>query len=261
MLAVELAAEQAMDSVWGHSEAGRLAAPLAILDSLGHSAEAVEFILDPSSYYFPNRRGNHLIKPSSAPEEGIAVVALERGEKLNFERPSLHYLQRKALQGAGLGRWAVPDTERELSKVLPVVYGNGGSEGCASMYAPPVVIRDARGAVVESKPTLVLNFGSAVRTFCGGLVLHELVHGVQMLSNPIRKTDKAARLARELEAYAVQAPLAHTDGIPVSDTNEAAWRIDQFRKLHLGTNLYVPDTYFMQQFEDKTEFRKIWDKL
>lgn len=257
MLALEQAAEHAMNSLWEHHEAGRLAGSLAVLESLGHNPQAVEFMLNPNSYYFPNRRGNHLVKPTAAPEDGIAVVALARGEKLHFERPSLHPLQRQALAGAGLSRWALPDAEREFSKLDPVVQGNGGSEGGASMFAPPVSIHDVKGAVVESKPTLIFNIGPSVQSFCGGLALHELVHGVQMLSNPIRKTDQTSRLERELEAYGVQSPLARTDGVPLSANSETAWELDQFRRLHLGVDVYEPDAYFMNQFKNHPRFGAI----
>lgn len=247
-----------MASLWSYHEAGQLHEPLALLARFGHAAEVVEFALNPDSYYFPNVRGDQLVRPNGVSEDQIPVVALENGQEYQYRRPSLHYLQRLALSRAGLSFNAIHCVEVSLSHSTASVTTSGGSKGTGSVRVSLVPLDPHRKTSVESKPILIFNTDQRDRSPDDDLTsvaLHELVHVVQTLSNPIHTRGKG--LEKELQAYGVQSKLVSNLEIPYTLSTAAAGEVDMFRRKYLGRDNYKPTREFAALFRKHDIFNRI----
>jgi len=255
MLQVERVAEANMEAFWSHHAAGHFDESMVVLGSLGYRQDALDFALDPSSYYFPNWRGDRLARPAGVTSDQLPVVALEKGSTYHFEKPSLHRLQRCALEAAGFSRPSLRDIERDFAEHNDTI---GTAAGTASVYSQLTATKYTDGARIASKPALVFNIDRsepAPTEFCPSVTLHELVHVVQKLANPLQRPSD--RLRKDLEAYAVQAKLLWSPYVGYSDNLAAAATVEQFRQRYLGPNVYEPDSFFREEFQKNPAFSKI----
>lgn len=261
MLREESSVEQAFDALWTYKDKGHLDESIDVLRNLGHHQFAVDLVLRPDSYYFPKRQGNRIVIPEGTRADKIAVVALSSGERVSYEQPTVHHVQRTALGAAGISRWVLSDADREFKTMDDTIAGNGGSDGGASIYTRKASIKDDPAHTVESKPVIIFNRGDAATRYGAGLVLHEMVHLAQSLSYPIRSSDSKDRLRCEFEATGVQAPLVRSYIEPLDGFNETALAMDNFRRLYLGEGNYLPDDYAMEEFAVDGRFARILASL
>lgn len=261
MIELDRAAAATMDALWQYREAGEFDLSIELLRGLGHSPVAVEFALDPDNYYFPNRRGNNFVHPRGIDESKIPVFTLESGRVYTFEKPSLHYLQRIALSEAQLSHWAIRDADKEFGEQADSLSASGGKPGSASMRVRKATVRDLPDGQIESKPALIFNAAegsTTIEPFCAGVAMHEVVHIAQTLSDPVR-FPKQLRL--ELEAYAVQSQLIHSETVPYSMFTIMACEVDSFRQKYLGPDEFEPTDFFIQEFKREPILEKVWDRL
>ncbi len=254
-------AEAAMDSFWEFKELGEFDRGFEMLRSFGLRPNVVEFVTSPDSYYFPNQRGNQLIRPKSVSDEKIPVVALEVGEKYWFEAPALHSLQRNALLLAGCTLNDVELLDREFAAHGTSIEGSGGVAGTGSVARSLETSPKLPEKRIESGPRLILNID---RTATPGqidfspIALHEITHVAQTLSEPFWKDDY---LRAELEAYAVQATLMFSDRVPYDTSIAMAGTVDNFRRKWLGKDEFETTPDFERAFAQDMILSKVYGRL
>lgn len=234
-----------METFWQYRQQGVFDKPVNLLATLGYAPEIVAYSLDPDSYYVPNERSGRLVTPAGVSSDKIPVIALELGTKREFDRPVLHYLQRTALRGAGYTAHDVTKVERRLGHGAFKVTGSGGGHGTASIFAR-ITDMPRTTKQVKSRPMLIFNVDPLQLPsdpICGGVVLHELVHVVQDLSDPFY--EPSLNLKNELEAYAVEARLITEWAFPYSTAIAMAGTVDTARKRYLGETNFVPTDFFV----------------
>lgn len=250
MSSPEKFAEHAMNTLWGHYEAGNLDTSILALRGLGYRPEAVDFVLNPDSYYFPNRRNDQLVTPKGTNPDLIPVVALDTAKTYKFQKPSLHYLQRLALIGSGYSADQLEKISGMFYDSSDTISSSGGQPGDGSVHRRLIPSPTKHDLRISSSPTIIFNLEGAhhrAEEICTSGVLHELVHVVQTLSAPIRQKDDI--LQRELEAYGTQAILVYSDNVPYTLATAKAGTVDNFRRKYLGENVFVPTPEFRQLFE------------
>ena len=248
--------EQSLANFWHHHDAGHFKEGIEVARKIGFEYDILDFVLDPESYYVPNRRGDEFIRPNTVSSDSIPVIGLEDNRRYEFERPTLHRLQRIALSATGV---KVGPIEERLSKADRHFSSSGGSPGTASVHFQSVGLED--GTYIASKPKVLLNLereGDELQQPCAGVLLHELIHVAQYLSKPQQKVDDA--LKNELEAYAVQATLLYSYTIPYSAGTAMAATVDEFRQHNLGKNVFQPTEAFTEAFKSHNTLGRLMRK-
>ncbi len=242
MTSSEKVAEAAMDSFWCHYEAGDFDAGIALLKGFGHRKNAVDFVLSPDNYYIPNLRGTELKRPTSVSDEKIPVMALEPGVTYTFERPYLHDLQRVGLMMAGYSDQGIAGIDASFRRLqneqIEITPKTGGKNTFTLLRSD-----DTAGKNIQCRPGLVINASGEAGKLAdehAEVVLHEVVHLAQGLSNPVYPDELSHRFAKEFQAYAVQATLARSWNMPYSPSSHKAGAVDLARKRYMGESEYVP---------------------
>lgn len=251
------AAEQAMNTMWGHIESGELRRSVSVLKSLRLGREVTQFILNPDSYYFPNRRGNTFVTPESTPEDAIAVVQLQPNEKAQLTgRVTLHGLQKEALSQAGFSDKEVSKYKQKNGKDH---FEAAGPDAVASVRTPIKALtgRLKKADAVLFRPTVIFNTlpGDEYTEHGADISMHEITHVGQVLARP--NFSVKMRLQNELEAYSVQHQAVYSSEIPFSDSSALARNVERFRIRELGYKAFEPTPEFEHKLRQDPELRRI----
>lgn len=244
-----------MAAFWDLSESGELNEPKARLESLGYDEFGVEFALNPDSYYFPNVRGNRLVKPRGVGEDKIAICALSRYVTYAYEGPSLHHMQHTALGSTKLASQQLNEAQKYFKNMPKLVEPSLSVTDLASVYSPMYQPGDGSDLAVLSKPMIIFNFDPEYPQAAlpdPGVVLHEIVHVVQALCRPYRLSGE--RLKRELEAYSVQSKMIDVYSVQVTEPTRTAYEVEKFRSSYLQSNDFDPDLEFRVLFARQPQF-------
>lgn len=259
MRELERVAEATMDKLWEHYEAGHLDESIGVFKSFDYSEEAVDFSLDPDSYYFPNHRDGKLVRPQTISDDKIPVLALENDRTYEFTHHTVHPLQQKALGRAGIHASELHKVTADLKNIGNKIATSGHSHGAASTYfGVSNILPYDHG--ITSKPALLFDVSRSEKlpeAFCASVALHELVHVAQILSCPKYDTPKR-ELRKELEAYAVQATLVSSLEVDYSLSTAMAGTVDMFRRKHLGKTEYEPTDFFIEELRKDPIVSRIW---
>jgi hypothetical protein len=243
-----------LDDFWGCLENGELNKSLETVAKFGMDSDVIEFVFNPSSYYVPNRKGDVFYKPPTTSDDAIPVVCIEDERKYRFVKPTIHALQRIALQNA---MFDVERLEEEFALRTEYISSSDGEPGTASVYRHLAYVSE-KDATVESKPLVILNSGATDKDKserCVGVVLHEIVHVAQSLDTPWYTNDPV--LERELQAYAVQNGLIFSENISYSMNTAMASMVDSFRRRKMGPDAFKPTEEFEREIMNDDYLKKI----
>lgn len=231
-----------MENMWSHLEKGHLDVSIEVIRGLGYSAAAVDIALDPDSYYFPAVRNGQIIRPSNIADDKIPIMTLQPDTTYEFEPPMLHSVQAESLEAKNIDSRTARSAFLAVNPCIELVSGSAEAQ---VLYKKVY----AENRQIRSRPMIAFNAEIAAREgrdiACASVALHETVHIVQNLGNPIWNAEDILR--RELEAYAAQATLVGSYDVPYSAEVLTAASIDQFRKAHLGASVYEIDDFYLRE--------------
>lgn len=244
-MAIEKVVDRSMNEFWQHYNTGHFDAGRQIVEGIGYDQEVVDFVFNPESYYTPTRHGETFSRPKNVSADLIPVIGLDGNESYGFESGSLLSLQEARLTATGL---SLDSLKRTIEQRANFVRTSGRKTEQASVFVRGIGLDDSQ--FVSTKPILLLNYDTSKQEpapTSPDIILHELVHLVQFLAQPIQRYD--SQLQRELEAYSAQATLIHEYRGPYNTKSvRTAVTVDEIRRLYLGKNGYVPNSEFVSAF-------------
>jgi hypothetical protein len=251
--------EQSMNLFWDNYDAGEFEPSMDVVRSLGYSALVLDYVFNPSSYYYPPTESGALIKPENVNEAKVAIFALEESETVSLPMPhSIHPLQQSLLEREGYTSERIAVMNSVFDNYPIEVSRVEGDNMTASVRTPLIQTTDGDiKKMVSSTPFVIFNKPKdfTENFICQGAILHELVHVAQYLQTSTYDSD--TRLDKELEAYAVQAKLMHSRKIPYSLETAMAVHVNMFRSTHLGIHSFVAT----DDFKDKIEAHSVLSRI
>lgn len=251
-------AEIQMECLWEYISRGAMAASLDRFRSLGMAAEVLDFVLEPSSYAFPQEDLISSQNVKIVPENKIAVLALKKRQIIALgSSAQLHTLQKESLVRNGFSPADLVDIQEAFGAKKDIVTPTGKPQGTASVRRSR--LQWSQG-FINAKPAIVFNLDDEPQPvdLDPSMTLHEFVHLAQILNNAYVGPGNTHQ-QDELEAYSVQAASVTGDyRVPYTLGAQLAVNIEIFRKKYIGENSYVITPEFLNAIKHETQLEQIF---